>query len=239
MMDAAAWNASATAIPPAPLTSQKQHPGPNSGNANEKVSLPIKSEPKAAPKKRALKREAAKSPDRSRPRIPSLSKEDATLAATSGMSSTAAKLIQNAMAESNTCDLPDAPPSVGGATQRGARPLTVEEKKQSSRDRNREHARCTRLRKKKYVNNLKELVDGLHHERSEDVRQRRVAVQQLAEIQGVRRKVVNTFLEYHAKYEQNARRWETILEADFRLKQPVTPYRSFPRCEVEKVSSGY
>jgi len=26
-----------------------------------------------------------------------------------------------------------------------------------------------------------------------------------------------------------------ILEEDFCLKQPVTPYRSFRRCEIEKV----
>ena len=86
------------------------------------------------------------------------------------------------------------------------------------------------------MNKLKELVDGLHAERSEDARMRRVAVQHLAEIQELRRKVVHTFLGYHAGYEKDARRWETILERDFWLKQPVTPYRSFRRCEIQKVS---
>jgi hypothetical protein len=112
---------------------------------------------------------------------------------------------------------------------------TVEQRAQSNRDRNREHARCTRLRKKAYVNKLKELVDGLHAERSEDTRKRRLAVQQLAEVQEARRKVIQTFFGFHAKYESNDKKWKTILEEDFWMKQPVTPYRSFRRCEIEKV----
>lgn len=107
--------------------------------------------------------------------------------------------------------------------------------KQQSRDRNREHARSTRLRKKAYVNKLKELLDALHVERSEDDRKRRVAVQKLAEIQELRRKVVKTFFGYHASCERNTTKWRMILEEDFCLKQPVTPYRSFRRCEIEKV----
>lgn len=107
--------------------------------------------------------------------------------------------------------------------------------KQQSRDRNREHARSTRLRKKAYVNKLKELLDALHVERSEDDRKRRVAVQKLAEIQELRRKVVKTFFGYHASCERNTTKWRMILEEDFWLKQPVTPYRSFRRCEIEKV----
>ena len=63
--------------------------------------------------------------------------------------------------------------------------MTAQQKAQSSREKNREHARCTRLRKKAYVNKLKELVDGLHAERSEDTRKRRLAVQALASVQEV------------------------------------------------------
>lgn len=118
------------------------------------------------------------------------------------------------------------------------------QKKQSSRDRNREHARCTRLRKKAYVDKLKELVDGLHAERNEDARKRRAAVQRLAEVQELRRKVVNTFLEYHCKFESDYNKWKLIVETaddgnaveeEFWMKQPITPYRSFRRCEIQKV----
>ena len=160
----------------------------------------------------------------------------------SGISSSAAKLIQNAMDESNTFEIP----SECSTLNYGDDPST-EQKKQSSRDRNREHARCTRLRKKAYVDKLKELVDGLHAERNEDARKRRAAVQRLAEVQELRRKVVNTFLEYHCSFESDYNKWKLIVETGgkkndddaeeeaFWMKQPVTPYRSFRRCEIQKV----
>jgi len=164
---------------------------------------------------------------------------------TSGMSSTATKLIQNALEESNKCELPPnpTPPASSSATSPYNPSQTVEEKKQSARDRNREHAKCTRLRKKAYVNKLKELVDGLHAERNEDERKRRVEVQKLAEMHETRRQVVHTFLGYHASYESDPSKWSRILETGdgkedgevFKLKQPVTPYRSFSRCEIQKV----
>ena len=113
--------------------------------------------------------------------------------------------------------------------------MTAEERAQQNRDRNREHARSTRLRKKAYIQKLKELVEGLHAERTEEVRQRRVAIQHLAEMQNVRRAVIQTFLKFHAGYEKDDRKWSTILEDDFWLKQPVTPYRCFRRSEIEQV----
>ena len=120
---------------------------------------------------------------------------------------------------------------------KGRRPdLTPEERAKQNRDRNREHARSTRLRKKAYVQKLKELVEGLHAERTEEVRQRRVAIQHLAETQNVRRAVVRSFLRFHANFETDDRKWSTILEDDAWLKQPVTPYRSFRRAEIEQVS---
>lgn len=119
--------------------------------------------------------------------------------------------------------------------------LTAAQRAKLNRDRNREHARSTRLRKKAYVQKLKELVEGLHSERTEEVRKRRVAVQHLAEVQSVRRAVVRTFLRFHSGYESDSRKWATIVEDDFWFKQPVTPYRSFRRAEIEqecRVSRG-
>eukprot|EP00521_Asterionellopsis_glacialis_P008587 CAMPEP_0195286328 /NCGR_PEP_ID=MMETSP0707-20130614/3833_1 /TAXON_ID=33640 /ORGANISM="Asterionellopsis glacialis, Strain CCMP134" /LENGTH=952 /DNA_ID=CAMNT_0040345957 /DNA_START=100 /DNA_END=2958 /DNA_ORIENTATION=- len=120
----------------------------------------------------------------------------------------------------------------GGRSKRSN--LTAAEKAKQNRDRNREHARSTRLRKKAYVQKLKELVDGLHAERTEEVRKRRVAIQHLAEVQSVRRAVVRTFLRFHSSYESDPRKWTTLFEDDFWLKQPVTPYRSFRRAEIEQ-----
>lgn len=113
---------------------------------------------------------------------------------------------------------------------------SVEEKAQQNRDRNREHARSTRLRKKAYVQKLKELVEGLHAERTEELRQRRVAIQHLAETQNVRKAVVRSFLDFIVSFDRDERRWNTILEDEFWLKQPVTPYRSFRRSEITQVS---
>ena len=138
-------------------------------------------------------------------------------------------------------DIGDSPANKRGKRNSTSAELTEEEKKQLNRDRNRQHARSTRLRKKAYVNKLKELVDGLHAERSEEVRKRRVAVQHLADVQMIRRKVITTFLQFHAGYEPDPRKWETILEDGFYLKQPLTPFRSFRTVEIDqsrdKVSS--
>jgi hypothetical protein len=124
----------------------------------------------------------------------------------------------------------------GGGGGSGSEPqVTVQERQQQNRDRNREHARSTRLRKKAYVAKLKELVEGLHAERTEEVRQRRIAIQSLSEMQNVRRSVVRSFLRYYASYETDERKWSTLLEDKFALKQPVTPYRSFRSSEIEKV----
>ena len=117
--------------------------------------------------------------------------------------------------------------------------LSPAERAKQNRDRNREHARSTRLRKKAYIQRLKELVEGLHAERTEEVRQRRVAIQHLAEVQNVRRAVIRSFLRFMANYEKDKRKWSTILEDDFWLKQPVTPYRCFRRSEIEQVSDVY
>ena len=111
------------------------------------------------------------------------------------------------------------------------------EKAKQNRDRNREHARSTRLRKKAYVQKLKELVEGLNIERSEEVRQRRVAIQHLSEVQSVRRAAIQTCLRFLSNNEIDKRKWSTILEESFWLKQPVTPYRYFRRSEIENVGT--
>jgi hypothetical protein len=125
--------------------------------------------------------------------------------------------------------------STGGSKGRRKKDLTPTERANQNRERNREHAKSTRLRKKAYIQKLKELVEGLHAERTEEVRQRRVAIQHLAEMQNVRRAVIRSFLRFHSNYERDKRKWETILEDSFWLKQPVTPYRCFRRSEIEQV----
>lgn len=110
------------------------------------------------------------------------------------------------------------------------------DKMQQSRDRNREHARSTRLRKKAYVQQLKEMAEGLRAGQTEEIRQRRLAVHALTTTQKTRKRIVHQFLKYHADFEEDTIAWGRILEENFWFKQPVTPFRSFRRSEVELVS---
>jgi hypothetical protein len=79
------------------------------------------------------------------------------------------------------------------------------------------------------------MAQGLRAVQTEEIRQRRVSMQKLMDIQKVRRSVIQTVLHYHATYERNLDKWSTMLEDSFWLKQPVTPFRSFRRSEVERV----
>lgn len=108
-------------------------------------------------------------------------------------------------------------------------------KVQQSRERNREHARSTRIRKKAYIQKLKDMANGLRTVQTEEIRQRRSSMQKLLDIQKIRRAVVHTVLQYHANFESDASKWSVLLEDSFWLKQPVTPFRSFRRSEVDRV----
>lgn len=155
-------------------------------------------------------------------------------AAIPGNSSMQAHMVAAAAAAQAVAENED---HLGNKEKRRRKDLTAAEKAKQNRDRNREHARSTRLRKKAYVQKLKELVEGLHAERTEEVRQRRVAIEHLAEMQNVRRAVIRSFLTFHSNNERDKRKWSTILEDDFWLKQPVTPYRYFRRAEIDQVSA--
>jgi hypothetical protein len=108
-------------------------------------------------------------------------------------------------------------------------------KEQQCRERNREHARSTRLRKKAYIQKLKDMAQGLRAVQTEEIRRRRVSMQKMLEIQKVRRSVIQTVLHYHAVNERDPDKWNALLEESFWLKQPVTPFRSFRRSGVERV----
>jgi hypothetical protein len=134
--------------------------------------------------------------------------------------------------------VPPAPPQVYMDNNNNANTadLSVAQRSKQNRDRNKEHAKSTRMRKKAYVSKLKDLVEGLHSERTEETRQRRVAIQHLSEVQNVRKHVVRSFLQYFSSYEMDSNKWLILIEKDdFWLKEPVTPYRSFRRCEIEQV----
>jgi hypothetical protein len=101
---------------------------------------------------------------------------------------------------------------------------------QDIRDRN----RTTHKRRKAYVHELQAMVESLQSERNEEIRQRLFAEHRMNDVQTVRRNVMATFLNYHACYQTDVRKWSMILEDTFWLKQPITPFRSFRRSEIEK-----
>mmetsp|Transcript_50748 Transcript_50748/g.99194 ORF Transcript_50748/g.99194 Transcript_50748/m.99194 type:complete len:628 (+) Transcript_50748:174-2057(+) len=104
------------------------------------------------------------------------------------------------------------------------RNLSVDERAKQNRDRNREHARNTRLRKKAYVEELKRTLLAMVAERDSAELRRKVTEEQLKEQKEVRFAVMKEFMNYRGRNESLAR-WSAILDSSFVMKLPVTPYR--------------
>ena len=112
--------------------------------------------------------------------------------------------------------------------------MTPEEKATANRDRNREHARNTRLRKKAYLEKLKATVDELCRERDTLVSERAGAANILVEMHNTRTEVLMSFFALRSANEKRRDLWASILdESCFACVVPVTPYRSFPASEVQ------
>jgi len=115
--------------------------------------------------------------------------------------------------------------------------LTEEEQRRKhNRERNREHAKNTRLRKKAYVERLKMSVDELCRERDTLVSERATSANLLVEIHSKRVDVLRSFFALRASYSSGQKRelWSSILdESSFTCRIPVTPYQSFPSSEVQ------
>ena len=98
--------------------------------------------------------------------------------------------------------------------------LTPEEKSKFSRDRNRLHARNTRIRKKAYVDELKRTLDVLVEERDTDAAAKNRKVQVELEERDVRFSVMEEYLRLRGSNEQTPGRWSAILEDDVTLRLP-------------------
>lgn len=103
--------------------------------------------------------------------------------------------------------------------------LTQEERAKQNRDRNREHARNTRLRKKAYVEELKRTLTELVAQRDATEVEKRHEAQRNREQREVRFRVMEEFLKLRGRNETNADRWIAILEEGFTFTLPRTPYR--------------
>lgn len=112
--------------------------------------------------------------------------------------------------------------------------LGTDEKAQANRDRNREHARNTRLRKKAYLEKLKGTVEDLCRERDSLVSERANAASLLVEMHNTRTEVLMSFFALRSSNEKRRILWSSILdESSFTCVMPVTPYRSFPASEIQ------
>ena len=105
--------------------------------------------------------------------------------------------------------------------------LTPDERARQNRDRNREHARNTRLRKKAYVEELKKTLTELVAQRDAAELDRRHEAQRDLEVREVRFRVMEEFLKLRSQGDNPnlLTRWSAIMEDGFTLTIPRTDYR--------------
>lgn len=105
--------------------------------------------------------------------------------------------------------------------------LSADERANLNRDRNREHARNTRLRKKAYVEELKKTLTDLVTQRDAAELEKRHEKQRDLEVREVRFRVMEEFLKLRARGSDAnlLARWIAILEDGFTLTLPRTDYR--------------
>lgn len=103
-----------------------------------------------------------------------------------------------------------------------------------AKEKNREHAKNTRMRKKTYIESLKDEVRVLSEAREMTETAQRFALAQKAEQVNAHKAAVSTFLAYRTSNEQNRSLWAELLDEQFTLMLPITPYRSFPPSEVRE-----
>jgi hypothetical protein len=120
--------------------------------------------------------------------------------------------------------------------------LTADERARQNRDRNREHARNTRLRKKAYVEELKRTLTELVSQRDTAEFEKRQKAQREMEQREVRFRVIEEFLKLRGRNETNFARWAAILEDGFSLTIPSTEFckmeQGVANPGLEKVLSG-
>lgn len=111
--------------------------------------------------------------------------------------------------------------------------ITPEEKAELLRQRNREHARSTRRRKKMYVECLKKQVAELLAKQQQiDSGIFEPLTGSQAEEITIRKAMIQTFLQYRTTNVVERSRWRDLLDEAFTLTQPRTPFRASNMGEV-------
>mmetsp|Transcript_48771 Transcript_48771/g.72451 ORF Transcript_48771/g.72451 Transcript_48771/m.72451 type:complete len:962 (-) Transcript_48771:557-3442(-) len=123
------------------------------------------------------------------------------------------------------------------ASKRRRQNLTPDERAKQNRDRNREHARNTRLRKKAYVEELKKTLTEIVAQRDAAELEKKHAVQRDAEQREVRFRVIEEFLKLRGSNEPNQQHWNAILDSNFTFTLPVTNYRGMVKSNSNSAQS--
>ena len=110
--------------------------------------------------------------------------------------------------------------------------LSADEKAKQNRDRNREHAKNTRLRKKAYVAKLKTLVDQLSHIKEVEGHERKVLGERIHASQVMRKNIVRTFLAYQSLDVCERSKWAGIVDEGIIVSLPITPFRWFHKADI-------
>ncbi|CAM9556607.1 unnamed protein product [Chrysoparadoxa australica] len=126
---------------------------------------------------------------------------------------------------------PTAAAAKGDDDKKKRRQLTSEEKVCVNRDRNREHARNTRLRKKAFVESLKQQVFELQTDRDKESREAQIKEVRESEEKMQRKFTVQIFLQLQCAGERDRSKWEVVLDEGCALRMPITPYRWFNKNE--------
>jgi len=127
-------------------------------------------------------------------------------------------------------------PAAAKAARARRATLTADERARQNRDRNREHARNTRLRKKAYVEELKRTLTELVSQRDAQDLEKRHEKQRDLEVREVRYRVMEEFLKLRASGSDTnlLARWVAILEDGFTLTLPQTDYRAMVQTSAMK-----
>jgi hypothetical protein len=111
--------------------------------------------------------------------------------------------------------------------------MTADEKAKQSRDRNREHARNTRLRKKAYIQKLKELSDQLVHEKESYELERKAFAEVLYNNYFYHKNILFQFFSLRSENSRDRSQWETILAEEVVMVLPISLYQYFHKGEVK------
>jgi PAS domain S-box-containing protein len=201
-------------------------PQPIQSMAPEVLSQPLQT-PVPQPKKPAKR----KAPSSSQP--PTSKRRSTVVSCSDTDGETSAKKTVSTDSKSHSKKTTDHVTS-GDDTELDTSDMNPEERAKANRDRNRDHARNTRLRKKAYLEKLKITVDELCRERDTLVTERAGTATLIVEMHNTRTEVLMSFFALRSADEQRRELWASILdESCFACVMPVTPYRSFPASEVQ------